>query len=294
MKQTIEAKTVGDSNPDAPAGKRIKLSWVGKLGLFIVIFWMVIALIGPYIAPYHEAELIADDSYLPASSQFLIGSDYLGRDILSRILWGTRTTIGISLAATILAYFTGITLGIAAAARGGWTDMGLSRVNDVFLALPNIMLALIVIAAFGSSIPILIATAGLVYSCGVFRVARALAQEISVESYVTAAKARGEGSWWIITREILPNIMMPLATDFGFRLVFIILFISSLSFLGLGVQPPTADWGSMVRENMQGLSYGSWAAVWPAIAIATLTISLNLVVDDISAQSGGELAKKMI
>jgi len=294
MKQTIEAKTVGDSDPDAPAGKRITLSWVGKLGLFIVIFWMVIALIGPYIAPYHEAELIADDSYLPASSQFLIGSDYLGRDILSRILWGTRTTIGISLAATLLAYFTGITLGIAAAARGGWTDMGLSRVNDVFLALPNIMLALIVIAAFGSSIPILIVTAGLVYSCGVFRVARALGQEISVESYVTAAKARGEGSWWIITREILPNIMMPLATDFGFRLVFIILFISSLSFLGLGVQPPTADWGSMVRENMQGLSYGSWAAVWPAIAIATLTISLNLVVDDISAQSGGELAKKMI
>lgn len=294
MKQTIEAKTVGDSNTDAPAGKRIKLSWVGKLGLFIVIFWMVIALIGPYIAPYHEAELIADDSYLPASSQFLIGSDYLGRDILSRILWGTRTTIGISLAATLLAYFTGITLGIAAAARGGWTDMGLSRVNDVFLALPNIMLALIVIAAFGSSIPILIITAGLVYSCGVFRVARALGQEISVESYVTAAKARGEGSWWIITREILPNIVMPLATDFGFRLVFIILFISSLSFLGLGVQPPTADWGSMVRENMQGLSYGSWAAVWPAIAIATLTISLNLVVDDISAQSGGELAKKMI
>lgn len=276
-----------------PGKTRIRLSFLGKTGLAIVIFWLIIALIGPFIAPYHEAELIADDSYLPAGSQFLLGSDYLGRDTLSRILWGARVTIGISLAATLLAYFTGITLGIAAAVHSGWTDMGLSRVNDVFLALPNIMLALIVIAAFGSSILILILTAGLVYASGVFRIARALGQEIVVEEYVEAARARGEGGWWIITREVLPNAMMPLATDFGFRLVFIILFISSLSFMGLGVQPPTADWGSMVRENMQGLSYGSFSSIWPALAIATLTISINLVVDDVSAQIGGHLAEKM-
>ncbi|MCF8113061.1 MAG: ABC transporter permease [Desulfotignum sp.] len=286
-------KNKHDALTEAFPEKRINLSWVGKTGLAIVAFWLVIALIGPFISPYHEADLIADDSYLPASSQFLLGSDYLGRDTLSRVLWGARVTIGISLAATILAYFTGITLGIAAAVHSDWTDMVLSRINDVFLALPNIMLALIVIAAFGSSIPILILTAGLVYSSGVFRVARALGQEIVVEDYVEAARARGEGAWWIITREVLPNTMMPLATDFGFRLVFIILFISSLSFLGLGVQPPTSDWGSMVRENMQGLSYGSFASVWPALAIATLTISINVVVDDVSAQTGGNLTKKM-
>lgn len=294
MTQSIDMKNAYDESADLLPARRVRLSWTGKSGLVIVLFWLLMALIGPFIAPYHEADLIADDSYLPASSMFWLGSDYLGRDTLSRILWGARTTIGISLAATLLAYFTGITFGIAAAARGGWTDMGLSRVNDVFLALPNIMLALIVIAAFGASIPILIVTAGLVYSSGVFRVARALGQEIAVEEYVAAARARGEGSWWIITREILPNTVMPLATDFGFRLVFIILFISSLSFMGLGVQPPMSDWGSMVRENMQGLSYGSFAAVWPALAIATLTISLNLVVDDISAQVGGDLARKMI
>lgn len=293
MNQTINIKSEYEELTNVPPSKRVKLSWVGKLGLVIVIFWLLIALIGPFIAPYHEADLIADDSYLPASSQFLLGSDYLGRDTLSRILWGTRTTIGISLAATCFAYFIGIILGIAAAANGGWTDMGLSRVNDVFLALPNIMLALIVIAAFGSSISILIVTAGLVYSSGVFRVARALGQEIAVEEYVAAARARGEGPWWIITREILPNIIMPMATDFGFRLVFIILFISSLSFMGLGVQPPMSDWGSMVRENMQGMSYGSFASVWPALAIATLTISLNLIVDDVSAKISGDLAKKM-
>ena len=115
-----------------------------------------------------------------------------------------------------------------------------------------------------------------------------------MQDFVEAAKARGEGIWWIITHEILPNAAMPLATDFGLRLVFVVLFISSLSFLGLGVQPPTADWGSMVRENLQGLSYGSYASIWPALAIASFTIAVNLIVDDVSAESGGSLAGKML
>ena len=115
-----------------------------------------------------------------------------------------------------------------------------------------------------------------------------------VSDFVEAAKVRGEGLWWIITREILPNIAMPLATDFGLRFVWVILFVSSLSFLGLGVQPPMSDWGSMVKENLPGLIYGSVAPLMPALAIATLTISVNMIVDDISAQSGGKLAKRMI
>ena len=166
--------------------------------------------------------------------------------------------------------------------------------NDAILSLPTIMLGLIVIAALGSSIPILIGTAGVIYASSVFRIARALGQDIMVQDFVEVARTRGEGVWWIITREVLPNAAMPLATDFGLRLVFVVLFISSLSFLGLGVQPPTADWGSMVRENLQGLGYGSYAAIWPALAIATFTISINLVVDDISAAAGGSLAKKMV
>ena len=177
---------------------------------------------------------------------------------------------------------------------------------DAVLAFPNIMLGLIIIAAFGSSIPLLIGLAGLVYAASVYRIARALGQDIMVQDYVEAARARGEGLWWIITREVLPNVAMPLATDFGLRLVFVILFISSLSFLGLGVQPPISDWGSMVRENLQGLgngffprneggiNAGALASVAPALAIATLTIAINLIVDDISAQSGGSLAKKMV
>ncbi|MFT5110798.1 MAG: peptide/nickel transport system permease protein [Parasphingorhabdus sp.] len=283
-----------DELPDAPPKRRLKLTWLGKISVAIVAFWLVIAVIGPWIAPYHEMDMDGDDSFLDAYDNFYLGTDSIGRDTFSRIIWGARMTIGISLAATIMAYMIGITLGIAAAVKGGWVDMGISRVNDAILALPSIMLGLIAIAAFGSSIPILVSIAALIYASSVFRIARALAQDIIVQDYVEAAKARGEGLWYIIRAEVLPNAAMPLATDFGLRLVFVVLFISSLSFLGLGVQPPQADWGSMVRENLQGLTYGSYAAIWPAIAIATFTIAVNLIVDDISAKSGGSLAKKMV
>ncbi|MGI9319624.1 MAG: ABC transporter permease [bacterium] len=287
-----------DELPDAPPKRRIKLSWVGKISVLVVAFWLIIVAIGPYIAPFHEMDMDGDDSFLDAHSNeygsFILGTDYLGRDTLSRIMFGARNTIGISLLATLFAYLMGITLGILAAVKGGWIDMGISRVNDAILALPTIMLGLIVIAALGSSIPILIGTAAVIYATSVFRIARALGQDIMVQDFVEAAKARGEGVWWIIKSEVLPNAAMPLATDFGLRLVFVVLFISSLSFLGLGVQPPASDWGSMVRENLQGLTYGSYAAIWPALAIATFTIAINLIVDDVSAKSGGMLAKKMV
>ena len=294
--------------PDAPPRRRLKFSWSGKFGICVVAFWMTMAFVGPYIAPYHEAEWLdealfivpgSDEQYPDTDFQGIskvayLGTDYLGRDTLSRTLWGARTTIGISLAATLLAYLVGVTLGIAAAVGGGRLDMGLSRVNDAFLSIPHIMLGLVVIAAIGSTIPILLLLTGLIYATSVFRIARALGQEVRVSDFVEAAHVRGEGLWWIITREVLPNVAMPLATDFGLRFVWIILFISSLSFLGLGVQPPMSDWGSMVKENLAGLPYGSIAPLVPALAIATLTISINMIVDDISAHSGGKLAKRMI
>ena len=298
-----------DELPDAPPKSTIRLSWVGKISTLVVAIWIALAFFGPWVAPWDESHFIEEDAQgnyfldpsfmLPnASVNSFLGTDYLGRDVLSRVIWGARTTIGISFAATILAYFVGITLGIAAAVAGRSTDMVLSRGVDAILAFPNIMLGLIIIAAFGSSIPLLIGLAGLVYAASVYRIARALGQDIMVQDFVEAARARGEGLWWIITREILPNAAMPLATDFGLRLIFVILFISSLSFLGLGVQPPISDWGSMVRENMAGLGFGfsggALASVAPAVAIASLTIAINLIVDDISAQSGGSLAKKMV
>ena len=260
--------------PDAPPRRRIRFSLSGKIGIFLVLFWVLMIFIGPSISPYNEADFLdeslfivpggdeyPDTDYQPPSKVALLGTDYLGRDTLSRILYGARTTIGISFAATLIAYLLGVTLGIA---------------------------------AVGSTIPILVIMTGFIYATSVFRVARSLGQDVMVSDFVEAAKVRGEGLWWIITREILPNIVMPLATDFGLRFVWIILFISALSFLGLGVQPPMSDWGSMVKENLGGLPYGSIAPLMPSLAIASLTISINLIVDDISAHSGGKLSNKMI
>ena len=293
--------------PDAPPRRRIRFSLSGKIGIFFVLFWILMIFIGPSISPFNEADFLdeslfivpggeeyPDTDYQPPSKVTLLGTDYLGRDTLSRILYGARTTIGISFAATLIAYLLGVTLGIAAAVGSESLDMILSRFNDAFLSIPTIMMGLVVIAAVGSTIPILVVMTGFIYATSVFRVARSLGQDVMVSDFVEAAKVRGEGLWWIITREILPNIVMPLATDFGLRFVWIILFISALSFLGLGVQPPMSDWGSMVKENLGGLPYGSIAPLMPSLAIATLTISINLIVDDISAHSGGKLSNKMI
>lgn len=297
-------KTVYDELPDAPPRKKLRLSWSGKLGVVVVVFWCLIAIFGPWIAPYDQAEILDMDSYLPPGAEIdgggthWLGSDKNERDILSRILWGARMTVGISFVATVLAYLLGVTAGIAAAVQKGWTDMILSRANDAILSLPTIMLGLLVVVALGQSIPILIGTAAVIYASSVYRIARALGQDIMVMDFVEAAKVRGESIWWIIFREVLPNAAMPLATDFGLRLIFVVLFVSSLSFLGLGVQPPDAEWGSMVRDNLEALQFadgwGVLAPVWPGLAIATFTISINLIVDDVSAKSGGALAKKMI
>ena len=306
-RQNNSQTTQFDELPDAPPKRKIKLSWAGKTGVVVLIFWTIIVAIGPMISPYYEGDILDEELFMvpggdeypdtdfqPPSKIVYLGTDYLGRDTLSRILYGARTTIGISFIATLWAYVIGVTLGIAAAVGSKMLDMTLSRLNDAVLAIPSLMLALVMIAALGSTIPLLILLTGVIYAASVFRIARSLGQDVMVSDFVEAARVRGEGLWWIITREILPNIAMPLATDFGLRFVWIILFISALSFLGLGVQPPMSDWGSMVKENLPGLIYGSIAPIVPSLAIATLTISVNMIVDDISAHSGGKLAKRMI
>lgn len=287
-----------DELPDSTPSGRFRFSFTGWLGVIVVTFWVLVAVLGPFIAPYGENELPFPDAY----SEFqapqagaLLGTDVSDRDVLSRIMFGASRTMGISFLATVLAYVIGVTLGIGAAVSSPRVDMVMSRINDAFLSLPTIMLGLVVVAAVGSSIPVLIVTAGVIYASVIFRLSRALGMEIKVMDFVEAARARGEGRWWIIRREIWPNAAMPLMTDFGLRLIYVILFISSLSFLGLGVQPPQADWGSMVRENLGALQYGTSIVpvIAPAIAIATLTVAINLIVDDVSAHSGGKLANRL-
>ena len=287
-----------DELPDSAPSSRYSPSWTGWLGITVVSFWVFIAILGPYIAPLGENDLPFPDDYSefqPPRAGAWLGTDVDDRDILSRLMYGAGRTIGISFVATVLAYFLGVVLGIGAAISSPRVDMVVSRINDAFLSLPTIMLGLVVVAAVGSSIPVLIVTAGVIYATVVFRLARALGQEIMVMDFVEAARVRGEGYFWIITREIWPNAAMPLMTDFGLRLIYVILFISSLSFLGLGVQPPQADWGSMVRENLGALSYGQSVipVIAPALSIATLTVAINLIVDDISAHSGGKLSKRL-
>ena len=278
------------------AGARplFQLSLMGKVGVGILAFWILVALVGPFLAPYDPADFVSDDSFGPISASHWLGTDYIGRDILSRVLYGARLTMALSFMATVLAFLVGVGLGFTAALSGPKTDMVISRIYDAFLSMPTIMLGLVVIAALGSSIPVLVVTAGLIYSCGLYRIARALAVDIKVMDFVQAARVRGEKLPWIISNEILPNTVIPLVSEFGLRLVFSILFISGLSFLGLGVQPPTADWGVMVRENLGGLVYGSAAAFVPAATIASLTVGINLIVDDFSAQRGQEIAEEMI
>ena len=287
-----------DELPDSAPSSRYSPSWTGWLGITVVSFWVFIAILGPYIAPLGENDLPFPDDYSefqPPRAGAWLGTDVDDRDILSRLMYGAGRTIGISFVATVLAYFLGVVLGIGAAISSPRVDMVVSRINDAFLSLPTIMLGLVVVAAIGSSIPVLIVTAGVIYATVVFRLARALGQEIMVMDFVEAARVRGEGYFWIITREIWPNAAMPLMTDFGLRLIYVILFISSLSFLGLGVQPPQADWGSMVRENLGALSYGQSVipVIAPALSIATLTVAINLIVDDISAHSGGKLSTRL-
>ncbi len=287
-----------DELPDSAPSSRYSPSWTGWLGITVVSFWVFIAILGPYIAPLGENDLPFPDDYSefqPPRAGAWLGTDVDDRDILSRLMYGAGRTIGISFVATVLAYFLGVVLGIGAAISSPRVDMVVSRINDAFLSLPTIMLGLVVVAAVGSSIPVLIVTAGVIYATVVFRLARALGQEIMVMDFVEAARVRGEGYFWIITREIWPNAAMPLMTDFGLRLIYVILFISSLSYLGLGVQPQQADSGSMVRENLGALSYGQSVipVIAPALSIATLTVAINLIVDDISAHSGGKLSKRL-
>lgn len=258
------------------------------LGIAITLFWVAMAVIGPLIAPHEAGAIVDEDVFSPISAAFPLGSDYLGRDMLSRILWGARYTVGVALAAAVIASGSGLLLGMAAAAWGGWTDSVISRAIDTLVAIPSKMFALVVVAAFGSSVPVLVLTAGIIYIPGAYRIARSLAVGVNALDFVRVARARGEGTFFVIREEILPNIIGPVLADFGLRFVFIVLLLSGLSFLGLGVQPPNADWGSLVRENLSGLHEGAPAVLTPALAIATLTIGVNLLIDSVSARRRGE------
>jgi peptide/nickel transport system permease protein len=289
---TIDAQVPSPVRVDKSRGSGFQTAaWIA---FTVLLFWMLVALFAPLIAPYGQGELLSDDSFALAGDVGLLGGDYLGRDILTRVVYGAQMTLGLAAIITVIGFAVGIALGFLAAVSGGIVDTVLSRSIDAVMAFPSIMLALIVIASLGTSLEVLVLTIAAIEATRVFRVSRALAMDIGVMDFVEVARARGEGLWWIMRREIFPNATGPLAAEVGIRFTYAILFISALSFLGLGVQPPNADWGSMVRENLQGLLFGSFAPLIPAAAIATVTFSINLIVDWFLHKSNRDISDEIL
>lgn len=262
-------------------------------GLTVVAIFIFVSIFTPWLAPYGQSANVGGTWDEP-SRAMLLGADQIGRDMLTRIMYGARMTIGVALAITLLSFLIGIVIGFVSAVVGGWVDVFFSRLVDVMLSIPGLIFALIILGVFGSSIPVLILTIAVLDSTRVFRLARALGMNLTVMEYVEAARLRGEGLWWVIRREILPNAWAPLISEFGLRFCFNFLFIAGLSFLGLGIQPPYADLGGMVRENAAAINFGMMAPIYPATAIALLTVSVNLVVDwmlSIDARPSGAQAE---
>jgi len=247
-------------------------------GMVVITIYIVVAIFAPFVAPFSETEVVGDQFEL-WGEPYILGTDNLGRDMLSRLIYGARNTVGIALVTTAVAFLVGSFFGLLAATLGGWVDQLLGRIVDVMMAIPTLIFALLVLTIVGTSVINLVLVIGILYSTSVFRLARAVSMNVVVLDFVEVAKLRGEGLLYIIRHEILPNILPPLVAEFGLRFCFVFLFISALSFLGLGLQPPTADWGSMVRENATLITFGDITPLVPAAAIALLTVAVNFVVD---------------
>lgn len=256
--------------------RRMPLS--ALLGLVLTLAIVLSALLAPWLAPYANGEVVGD-VWAPMTAQHWLGTDNLGRDLLTRMMYGARVTLVIAGAATALSFTVGVLLGFVAAVMGGWVDQWLSRGVDALMAIPTLIFALVVLSVLPSTVLVLVLVLGILDATRVFRLSRAVASDINVMDYVEAARLRGEKTRWIVWSEILPNALTPLISELGLRFIFAVLFLSALSFLGLGVQPPDADWGGMVKENKEGIVFGIPAALIPAAAIAVLTISVNLVAD---------------
>ncbi len=301
-------------------GRNIGTNWSKKLfrnmpltasfGILIVIVYIFVAVFAGVLAPYGQDEILqgvaaniiaGGDPALGGNPDFLLGTDQIGRDILSRLIYGAQNTVGIAFITTLLAFLLGGTLGFLAATFGGWLDQLLSRAVDVLMAIPSLIFALLLMtiasvwsATLGIPLTIfMVLIIAVIDSTRVYRLARAVGQNIVVMDYIEAAKLRGEGMRYLMFREILPNATAPLLAEFGLRFCFVFLTIASLSFLGVGIQPPLADWGTMVRDMAGFINYAQFApmaSVTPLLAagaIALLTVAVNFVVDWMLQKSSG-------
>jgi peptide/nickel transport system permease protein len=296
---TLVAEAPGDQLTISPEERRrrgprhvLRMIWSrvgytrsGKVGTVMLGVIILIAVLGPLFAPHSIIDVVGDPFETP-SSHALLGTDFLGRDVLSRFLNGGWVLLIVAFVSTLLAYSIGGLLGLLAGYRRGFVGSSVVWVVDVFLSIPAIILALAIIAALGPGVGYVGLAVMIVLIPPIVRVVRIVTIEVATYEYVEAAIARGENTWNILVREILPNVRVPVSADFGIRLSWSIILYSSLSFLGFGRTAPAADWGLMIAENRDGLLVSFWPVLIPAIAIAVLAISVNLISDSIARSIG--------
>ncbi len=261
----------------------LRESWVGMVGAFLVIFWVMVAILAPLIAPFDPNSSIQPFAKpgieAAKGGTFWLGTDHIGRDIMSRIIWGSRTVLIYAPLATLSAYTVGILMGLAAGYRGGWVDDVLSRLADIILSFPVLVLYIIIIATIGASGINIIIAITFASSPGIMRIVRGLVLDLRNRDYVAAAQTRGESDWKVMLVEILPNARGPLIVDACLRLGYVIITIGVLGFLGLGLPPPDPDWGGMVNETRQMAMAFPHMTLFPCIAISSLILGFNLMAD---------------
>jgi peptide/nickel transport system permease protein len=245
------------------------------IGLVLTALFVLAAIFAPWIAPYGNGEIVGD-VWGPMSAAHWLGTDNLGRDLLSRMIYGARITLFIAVLATALSFSLGAILGFSAAVFGGWFDTLMSRLVDLLMSIPTLIMGLVVLSVLPSNLVTLILVMGILDSTRVYRLSRAVAVDINVMDFVEAAKLRGEGMGWIIFREILPNALSPLISELGLRFIYAVLFLSALSFLGLGVQPPATSWGLDVANGRDYIFVAWWLITFPGLSIATTVLAVNL------------------
>ncbi|MDI5930011.1 ABC transporter permease [Rhizobium leguminosarum] len=259
--------------------RRIFAHREGSFGLYLISVMLIVILLGPVFAPHSPTDIdLAPANSLPDAAH-LLGTDHLGRDVLSRFLWGGRSIVSIPLLSVTLSYLTGGFLALLTTYKGGWGNLIVSRIFEVMMSLPGILTTLILVAAFGPKTEVLIISLMIGNMPGASRVVQSAVISQTGLEYVQAAQVRGETTFTIVTREILPNIALPIVADFTLRITWGVVALSTLSFLGLGVQPPTADWGLMILEGRASLREAPLVVIFPAIGIALLAIGLNLTAD---------------
>ncbi|MFN2630028.1 MAG: ABC transporter permease [Gaiellaceae bacterium] len=265
----------------------------GRIGLAASAFLIALVLLGPVFAPHDPAAIVGSPLQRP-DGQFLLGTDGLGRDVLSRVLWGGRSVVGLSVLATALAYAVGTAIGLVAGYTRSLADPVLMRTMDVLLAFPPLLFLLVLATGAGHSKPALVLGVATVNIPSIARIVRAATQSVSVRGYIEASVARGERTFAILRREILPNILGTVLADAGIRLTGAIIILASVNFLGLGLQPPAADWALMISENRSGITLQPWAVAVPTLLIAFLTIAANLVADAVARSLGTSMERKRL